>query len=333
MNVPQLRFSGFEDTWSKKKIKEIAVVTSGLTPLRSRNDFFKNGTIPWVKTMDLNNSIIKDTQEYVNEVAMKETSLRLLPANTLLIAMYGGFNQIGRTGIISFTGTTNQAISALTPKENSFSPFFLQSYLNFNVEKWKRLAASSRKDPNITKSDIENFFVRLPSIAEQDKMASFFKLIEQKIEKQQEKIEKLEQFKKGMMQMIFSQELRFKDKDGGEFPEWEEKLLNQISIINPKTEPLQDQFYYIDLESVDKGRVEELKIVNTEDAPSRAQRVLMQNDVLFQTVRPYQQNHFYVEELSDKQLIASTGFVQIRTNQNSRYILFDAHREIFTRRT
>lgn len=106
--------------------------------------------------------------------------------------------------------------------------------------------------------------------------------------------------------------------------------MNKISIINPKTEPLKDQFYYIDLESVDKGRVVDLKIVNIEDAPSRAQRVLMKDVVLFQTVRPYQQNHFYLEELSDKQLVASTGFAQIRTDQNSRYIYYLMHTEEFS---
>lgn len=269
MNVPQLRFSGFEDTWSKKKIKEIAIVTSGLTPLRSRNEFFKNGTIPWVKTMDLNNSIIKDTQEYVTDVAMKETSLRLLPANTLLIAMYGGFNQIGRTGLINFSGTTNQAISALTSKENSFNPFFLQSYLNFNVEKWKRLAASSRKDPNITKSDIENFFVRLPSISEQDEIASFFKLIKEKIEKQEEKIEKLEQFKKGMMQKIFSQELRFRDDDGGEFAEWEPTTLGKLITTFSGGTPLSNnpKYYNGEIPFIRSGEIhnDKTELFITED--------------------------------------------------------------------
>ena len=64
--------------------------------------------------------------------------------------MYGGFNQIGRTAILNMEATTNQAISALI-SNNNVNTKFLQSYLNFNVNKWKRYAASSRKDPNITK--------------------------------------------------------------------------------------------------------------------------------------------------------------------------------------
>lgn len=65
--------------------------------------------------------------------------------------------------------------------------------------------------------------IKIPSIEEQQKIISFFELLNSKLKKQQEKIEKLEQFKKGMMQKIFSQELRFKAEDGGEFSEWESK--------------------------------------------------------------------------------------------------------------
>lgn len=107
-------------------------------------------------------------------------------------------------------------------------------------------------------------------------------------------------------------------------------MVYQISIINSITEPLQEEFYYIDLESVDKRRIGELKIVNTEDAPTRAQGVLIKNDVPFKTVKPYQQNHFYVEELFGQQIIASKGFAQIRTNQRSGYIYYLIHSEEFS---
>lgn len=218
---PEMRFDGFKDEWKTKRINEIATVTSGLTPLRSNASFFVDGTIPWVKTMDLNNASVIKTSEKVTEKALSDTTLRLLPENTLLIAMYGGFKQIGRTGIIKFKGATNQAISALTPIGNSFSPSYLQGYLNFNVNQWIRLAASSRKDPNITKTDIENFLVALPQKEEQEKIATFFSLIGQRIEKQLEKIKQLEELKKGVMQKVFSREIRFRDENEEEFSEWE----------------------------------------------------------------------------------------------------------------
>lgn len=220
MGLPKLRFKGYKGEWLEFKIGDIATVSTGLTPLRSNHSYYESGSIPWVKTMDLNNSFIKSTDEMVNEKAIRDTSLTLLPSNTLLVAMYGGFNQIGRTGITTFVGVTNQAISALRPKDDFFDVIFLQNYLNHKVGNWRNVAASSRKDPNLTKRDIENFKVYLPSKEEQIKVASFFYLIDQKIEKQQEKIEQLEQFKKGMLQKIFSQEIRFKDENKQNFPEW-----------------------------------------------------------------------------------------------------------------
>ena len=227
-NVPKLRFKEFKDEWEEKKLKEIAIIISGSTPPRSNYVYFKEGTIPWVKTMDLNNSIVNTTSEKITNKAVLDRNLKILPENTLLIAMYGGFNQIGRTGILNFEGTINQAISALIPKDSMFNAAYLQQYLNLNVMKWRRFAASSRKDPNITKKDVENFQVCLPSIEEQNKLSDFFVIINKKIQKQQEKIELLKEQKKGYMQKIFNRELRFKDENSNEFPKWNKTRLDKI---------------------------------------------------------------------------------------------------------
>ncbi|PNZ48674.1 restriction endonuclease subunit S, partial [Staphylococcus intermedius] len=162
-NVPELRFPEFSGEWEEKKIKQLFKVVSGSTPLRSNSNYYENGNVPWVKTTDLNNTIITQTSEKVTEEAVQKLKLKLLPKNTLLIAMYGGFNQIGRTGVLKIQATTNQAISALLEMGDTNSKFF-QAYLNFNVKKWHRVAASSRKDPNITKKDIENFKIPNTSI-------------------------------------------------------------------------------------------------------------------------------------------------------------------------
>ncbi|MTV22768.1 restriction endonuclease subunit S [Staphylococcus delphini] len=108
--VPELRFPEFEGEWEEKKIKQLFKVVSGSTPLRSNSNYYDNGNVPWVKTTDLNNTIITQTSEKVTEAAVQKLKLKLLPKNTLLIAMYGGFNQIGRTGVLKIQATTNQAI-------------------------------------------------------------------------------------------------------------------------------------------------------------------------------------------------------------------------------
>ncbi len=226
--VPKLRFKEFSDEWEEKKLGEIAEITSGLTPLRSEEKFYLNGTIPWIKTSDLNNSYIKKTEEKISEVALKETSIKLLPKNTLLVAMYGGFNQIGRTGLTTMEATTNQALSAIKFKDINKFPLFFQNVLNYKVDYWKKVSASSRKDPNITKKDIEDFKIFYPKLEEQEKIANFLSSIDKKISLIEEKLELFREYKKGVMQKIFTKELRFKDSNGNDYPEWEEKRLDEV---------------------------------------------------------------------------------------------------------
>ena len=140
--------------------------------------------------------------------------------------MYGGFNQIGRTGLLVHEAACNQALSAIYPNEKIDS-YFLLTFLNHKVDDWKNFAASSRKDPNITKSDVLAFPLKYPVKEEQTKIASFLSAVDEKISQLTQKHELLSQYKKGMMQKLFSQQIRFKADDGSEFGEWEETELGK----------------------------------------------------------------------------------------------------------
>lgn len=97
--------------------------------------------------------------------------------------------------------------------------------------------------------------------------------------------------------------------------EWEEKKLDSLSLINPKPGDLPEVFSYIDLESVKNGVLLQEKIIKKEEAPSRAQRLLEEKDILFQTVRPYQRNNYFFNSKSPT--VASTGYAQFRVNKNN----------------
>jgi len=155
------------NNWGFCKIKDISIIQAGATPLRENKHFFDGGTIPWVKTLDLNSGSILKTEELITDLALKETSCKKRPINTVLVAMYGGFNQIGRTGLLQIEAATNQAISAIMVDESKINPKFLQHVLNAKIGYWKTVAISSRKDPNITKSDVENFPIPLPPLDKQ----------------------------------------------------------------------------------------------------------------------------------------------------------------------
>ena len=227
MAVPKLRFKEFDRDWSQSRIGEIFQVTSGSTPLRSDNRFFENADIAWVKTTDLNNGLIEKTEEKISQIALKETSVKILPKGTVFVAMYGGFNQIGRTGLLVDEAACNQALSAIYPNEKIES-YFLLTFLNHKVDDWKNFAASSRKDPNITKSDVLAFPLTYPVKEEQTKIASFLSAVDEKISQLTQKHQLLSQYKQGMMQKLFSQQIRFKADDGSEFGEWEETLLSEF---------------------------------------------------------------------------------------------------------
>ena len=111
---------------------------------------------------------------------------------------------------------------------------------------------------------------------------------------------------------------------------WRVVRLGDVCEINPSSRKLPEKFYYIDLESVEKGILHSLKEVFLETAPSRAQRLLEKGDILFQMVRPYQKNNFLFE--LNGNFVASTGYAQIRTKQNRDFIFQYLNFDAFTKK-
>ena len=124
--------------------------------------------------------------------------------------------------------------------------------------------------------------------------------------------------------------LRFPEFSG----EWKMVSLQDIATINPKLAPLQNTFIYIDLEAVEKGELRKIQEIIREEAPSRAQRVIANNDILFQCVRPYQKNNYIhrILNTSNQQWVASTGYAQIRTTESPNYIYHLLNTDGFNRK-
>jgi type I restriction enzyme, S subunit len=199
--LPRLRLPDFRDapSWAGSTLAGIASISSGSTPLRSELSFFSGGTIPWVKTTDLNNSFIEVTEECLTTKARATVN----PVGSILVAMYGGFNQIGRTGYLRMPSATNQALSVLRADRERVRPIYLLFWLNAKVEDWKRIASSSRKDPNITSMDVARFPIKVPSIAEQERIADCLCDLEAHVAAESKKLDALKTHKKGLMQQLF----------------------------------------------------------------------------------------------------------------------------------
>ena len=200
--MPELRFPGFEGTWEAKFIKNVLQIGSG-------KDYkhLDEGNIPVYGTGGLMN--------HVNDF------------------LYDGESVcIGRKGTIdkpNFIVGKFWTVDTLfyTHSFNNVIPFFM--FLIAQKINWKKYNEASGV-PSLSKSTIEKIAIVIPTLPEQQKIASFFTTIDKKIELLKKKHSLLEQYKKGVMQKIFAQEIRFKDENGKKYPDWEEKKLGEVSL-------------------------------------------------------------------------------------------------------
>ena len=195
-----MRFHGYDSPWKVSKLGELFEIYSGNTPSRSDRNNYDNGTIPWIKTTDLNNSLIYVNEEKITDHGAKK--LKTLPKNTILIAMYGGFNQIGRTGLLTYPATINQALASLLPVKE-INSYFLLNYLNLRKDSWRNVAASSRKDPNITKNDVEKFKISFPSQEEQSAIGSLFRTLDDLLASYKDNLANYQSLKATMLAKMF----------------------------------------------------------------------------------------------------------------------------------
>ena len=192
-------------SWISTTIGETAELGSGSTPSRSKQgDYFDGGTIAWVKTGDLNNDLIQQTEESITQQALEESSCKIYPSGTLLVAMYGGFKQIGRTGLLGCDAAINQALTAISVDQKTACPEYVQQWLNCRVAHWQRLAGSSRKDPNITKSEVAAFPLLLPPAKEQRAIVCLLSTWDRGIRQLTDLIAAKLRFKQGLMQQLLT---------------------------------------------------------------------------------------------------------------------------------
>ena len=195
--------------WDIKKISEVSDVRSGSTPSRGQaSRYFTETGVPWVKTLDLNEDAIHQTDERITTAAIRETSCIVLPEGTVLIAMYGGWEQIGRTGLLAVAAATNQAISALVFKSRETVPEFVLRAMQHGRPRWQRVAASTRKDPNITKADVLSFEIPSPSAEEQSEIACRVRLSIDRLKLEIRTLAKLRCHKSGLMDDLLTGRVR-----------------------------------------------------------------------------------------------------------------------------
>ena len=152
--------------WCLTTLGNIGNWQSGATPSRLQKEYY-GGNIPWLKTGDLNDGIITNIPEFITEKALAETSVKLNPSGSVLIAMYGA--TIGKVGILSFPATTNQACCACV--DYKLEQMYLFYFLLANRENFIRMGGGGAQ-PNISKEKIINTVISLPPLKEQHRIVA-----------------------------------------------------------------------------------------------------------------------------------------------------------------
>ena len=228
-NVPKLRFKGFSSEWQVKRLDEVTsyVDYRGKTPQKSDSGVF----LVTAKNVRLGYIDYESSKEYIPNDTYEEVMRRGKPLiGDVLItteAPFGNVASINREDI-----ALAQRIIKLRGKENVIQNYYLKFYLLSNVfQKELDEKATGGTVKGIKGSILHKMKLNFPCFHEQTKIADFLTAIDDRISQLSQKCDGLAEYKKGVMQKIFSQELRFKDEKGRAFPAWDEKRLGDICKI------------------------------------------------------------------------------------------------------
>lgn len=218
------------DNWCWTTLEYAAKWGSGGTPSRKVSEYYL-GDIPWIKTGELDNDFVYETEEHISEAAIRNSSAKLYPVNTVMIAMYGA--TIGKVGIMGVKATTNQACANAVCGKNIY-----YKYLFYYAISQKDSFISKGKggaQPNISQEVIKKHEFPLPPLPEQqrivERIESLFSKLDEAKEKAQEVINSFETIKAAILHKAFSGELTAKWREKNEGESWENIPLAEFATI------------------------------------------------------------------------------------------------------
>lgn len=312
--VPKLRFPEFqfELAWKSKLLKNM--VKNITTGKLDANAMVEGGQYRFY-------TCAKNFY-FINEYAF-DTEALLISGNGAHVGYIhhyqGKFNAYQRTYVLFGFDT---------------SVIFLKFYLERNLAARILTEKKEGNTPYIVMGTIAEMPILMPpSTDEQQKIADCLSSIDELIVAQAQKLNAFKLYKKGMMQKLFPvkgetiPELRF--PEFRDEPAWVGKRMDKVCWVNPPAKQLPKSFVYIDLESVKAGVLLQKNHIKLNAAPSRAQRLLKNGDIIFQMVRPYQKNNYFLQTGDNFNCVASTGYAQLRAHQVKAYIFHLLHTDRF----
>lgn len=243
-NVPKLRFKGFIDEWKESHLEELTKIITKQTGfdysatikpslVKERAD----DTVPFIQNKDFKGKHINyNTDFYIPKNIQKKFPKITLDEKCILITISGNIGNVGLFNYneLSFIGG---AVGVIKIKDISMLDYLFYYLISTKCQKKIISNEKTSAHKNITVEDIRKLIIKFPCSNEQEKIANFLSSIDKKISITEEKLDLFKDYKKGVMQKIFNQELRFKDSNGNDYPEWEEKNFQQLVLLQRGSSP------------------------------------------------------------------------------------------------
>lgn len=156
----------FNCKWDIVKLGDICDTTAGGTPLKSNEEFYIPAEIPWINSGEVRNGEIFKASKYISKLGLKKSSAKLIPANSVLVAMYGA--TAGQVGLLRFEAATNQAVCSILPNDK-FNPKFLYYILSSKTKSLIQMSVGGAQ-PNISQGIIKNLQIPLPPLEVQEEI-------------------------------------------------------------------------------------------------------------------------------------------------------------------
>ena len=277
MIAPKLRFSEFKDEWNEKLLSDFTTFSKGKG--LSKSDIVKNGKNPCIRYGELYTTYGSTISEAISYTNLDKNNCVLSKKNQIIIPS-SGETQIDiatASCVLSDDIILGGDLNILTTNENGI---FLAYYLSSAKKNDIAQLAQGNSVVHLYAKELATLKINYPSKEEQTKIAEFLSTVDNKISQLSRQLELLNQYKKGVMQKIFSQEIRFKNDNGEDFGEWEEVPLNQIAskvtvknrgnkvtevLTNSATQGIIKQSDFFDREIVSESNINGYYVVEVDD--------------------------------------------------------------------
>ena len=295
--TPQLRFPEFTDEWQVKKLGDIFEFKR--TNSLSRAQLSEDGKVGNIHYGDIHKSLptLLDASKVKLPMIVSSKQFNTADAikigDVILADASEDYADIGKAievvnlnhGQEVYSGLHTFLMRPAYPSAHGFNGMLFKTA---TIRKQLMRIATGISVLGVSKNNVSQLVVATPSKPEQEKIADFLTAVDERIAVGEKKLELLEAYKRGVMQKIFSQQIRFKDENGNEYPEWEEKKLGEIaSFVNgytflSSTYDKSGKYSIITIANVQEGRMDTTKASRVKDIPFNIKKdqILQRNDIL-----------------------------------------------------